>query len=113
MDVLVAFRDVVVVDAADSVMFDADVVGEFPASSLAVPVVVAAVPSSVVVAAVPSSDVGAAVVVFVGSSLASRKPAVSISLRPSRGIRAANVIRPGTRRMINASNGKNRILSRY
>lgn len=104
MDVLVAFRDVVVVDAADSVMFDADVVGEFPASSLAVPVVVAAV---------PSSDVGAAVVVFVGSSLASRKPAVSISLRPSRGIRAANVIRPGTRRMINASNGKNRILSRY
>ena len=60
MDVLVAFRDVVVVDAADSVMFDADVVGEFPASSLAVPVVVAAV---------PSSDVGAAVVVFVGSSL--------------------------------------------
>lgn len=104
MDVLVAFRDVVVVDAADSVMFDADVVGEFPASSLAVPVVVAAV---------PSSDGGAAVVVFVGSSLASRKPAVSISLRPSRGIRAANVIRPGTRRMINASNGKNRILSRY
>ena len=104
MDVLVAFRDVVVVDAADSVMFDADLVGEFPASSLAVPVVVAAV---------PSSDVGAAVVVFVGSSLASRKPAVSISLRPSRGIRAANVIRPGTRRMINASNGKNRILSRY
>ena len=104
MDVLVAFRDVVVVDAADSVMFDADVVGEFPASSLAVPVVVAAV---------PSSDVGAAVVVFVGSSLASRKPAVSIALRPSRGIRAANVIRPGTRRMINASNGKNRILSRY
>lgn len=95
--VLVAFRDAVVVDAVDSVVFDTDVVAVVP-----------------VFDTVPSSDVvGSAVVVFVGSPLAARKPVVSIALRPSRGIRAANVIRPGTRRMINASKGKNRILPRY
>ena len=102
-DVLVAFRDAVVVEAVVSVVFDADVEVELPTS----PVVAAAVFSAV------SSDVGAVVVVFVGSSLAPRKPTVSISLCPSRGIRAASVTRPGTRRMTNASKGKNRILSRY
>lgn len=102
MDVLVAFTDAVVVDAFDSVVFDADVEVGLPAL-----LVVA------VVAVVSSSIVGAADVVVVGSSLAARKSTVSISLCPARGIRAATVISPGTRRMINASKGKNRILSRY
>ena len=102
MDVLVAFTDAVVVDAFDSVVFDADM----KVGLVALPVVA-------VVASVLPSVVGAAGVVFVDSSLAARKTTVSISLRPSRGIRAATVISPGTRRIISASKGKNRILSRY